>query len=170
MGYPAVGLSGKLTQGQRNSVMQNFAANKYQVLVTTDVASRGLDLLQVSHVVNFDLPKHAEEYVHRIGRTGRAGAKGIAISFVGPKDWAAFCAIESFLRRPLPMHKVESLPAKFKGVDLHAPAKAVKKTKPVVKKAKAKSTNTMQKAKPAAKPNFYQAGDDGMTPVKKKIK
>ncbi|MCA1928621.1 helicase-related protein, partial [Rheinheimera sp.] len=144
--------------------------NKHQVLVTTDVASRGLDLLQVSHVVNFDLPKHAEEYVHRIGRTGRAGAKGIAISLVGPKDWAAFCAIESFLRRPLPMYKVESLPAKFKGVELHAPAKAVKKAKPAVKKTKQKSADTTSKAKPAAKPNFYQAGDDGMTPVKKKIK
>lgn len=170
MGYPAVGLSGKLTQGQRNSVMQGFSANKHQVLVTTDVASRGLDLLQVSHVVNFDLPKHAEEYVHRIGRTGRAGAKGIAISLVGPKDWAAFCAIESFLRRPLPMLKVDSLPAKFKGVDLNAPIKAVKKAKAVMKKVKAKSADSSTKVKVAPKPNFYQAGDDGMTPVKKKIK
>ncbi|MDZ7901799.1 MAG: C-terminal helicase domain-containing protein [Rheinheimera sp.] len=59
--------------------------------MTTDVASRGLDLLQVSHVINFDLPKHPEEYVHRIGRTGRAGQQGVAISLVGPKDWPCVC-------------------------------------------------------------------------------
>ena len=84
-GFAAVGLNGKLTQAQRNSVMQAFAANKYQVLVTTDVASRGLDLLQVSHVINFDLPKHPEEYVHRIGRTGRAGQQGCRSLWLVPK-------------------------------------------------------------------------------------
>ncbi len=91
-GLAAVGLNGKLTQAQRNSVMQAFATHKYQVLVTTDVASRADWIyLQVSHVINFDMPKHPEEYVHRIGRTGRAGQQGKAFSLVGPKYWNSFC-------------------------------------------------------------------------------
>ena len=58
--------------------MESFAKGKHKILVTTDLASRGLDLINVSHVINFDMPKHTEEFVHRIGRTGRAGTKGDA--------------------------------------------------------------------------------------------
>lgn len=170
-GFAAVGLNGKLTQGQRNSVMQAFAANKYQVLVTTDVASRGLDLLQVSHVINFDLPKHPEEYVHRIGRTGRAGQQGKAFSLVGPKDLAAFTGIEQFLRRPLEMAQVEGLVAKFDGT---IKAKVVKKP---VAKAKTKASGHEPKNVRSAdspivkkKPKFFEGGDDGAAPLKKKQK
>ena len=96
LGHSAVGLSGKLSQSSRNAVMQAFATGKHQVLVTTDLASRGLDLLQVSHVINFDLPKHAEEYVHRIGRTGRFGRKGTAINLIGDqKSIEVLAAIEA---------------------------------------------------------------------------
>ena len=170
-GFAAVGLNGKLTQAQRNSVMQAFAANKYQVLVTTDVASRGLDLLQVSHVINFDLPKHPEEYVHRIGRTGRAGQQGLAYSLVGPKDIAAFSGIEQFLRRPLEMAQVEGLVAKFDGT-----VKKKQPSKPVVKpqkNARAGGNNKMKSVDsplPKKKPQFFQGGDDGSAPMKKKQK
>ena len=86
-------LSGELKQSERNAIMDGFARGHYRVLFTTDIASRGLDLLHVSLVVNFDMPKAPQEYVHRIGRTGRAGAKGDALSLVGPKDWASFQAV-----------------------------------------------------------------------------
>ena len=172
-GLAAVGLNGKLTQAQRNSVMQAFAANKYQVLVTTDVASRGLDLLQVSHVINFDMPKHPEEYVHRIGRTGRAGQQGCAFSLVGPKDLLAFNAIEQFLRRPLEMGQVDGLIAKFDG-------KLVKKTtaatggkvKPSGKTAGAAKVKirSADSPLPKKKPKFFESGDDGAAPLKKKQK
>ncbi|MDZ7870031.1 MAG: DEAD/DEAH box helicase [Rheinheimera sp.] len=172
-GFAAVGLNGKLTQAQRNSVMQAFAANKYQVLVTTDVASRGLDLLQVSHVINFDLPKHPEEYVHRIGRTGRAGQQGCAFSLVGPKDIAAFSAIEQFLRRPLEMALVEGLPAKFDGTLKKKPAAGFTKTskstgqQSAAVKAKIRSADSPL---PKKKPKFFESGDDGAAPPKKKQK
>jgi len=172
-GFAAVGLNGKLTQAQRNSVMQAFAANKYQVLVTTDVASRGLDLLQVSHVINFDLPKHPEEYVHRIGRTGRAGQQGCAFSLVGPKDIIAFSAIEQFLRRPLEMAQVEGLVAKFDGTIKKKPTGTAAKTSKATGqqsgavKAKIRSADSPL---PKKKPKFFESGDDGAAPPKKKQK
>lgn len=172
-GFAAVGLNGKLTQTQRNSVMQSFASNKYQILVTTDVASRGLDLLQVSHVINFDMPKHPEEYVHRIGRTGRAGQQGKAFSLVGPKDWDSFVRIEQFLRRPLEMAVVETLPAKFDGAKAKQAAVATKKavaTKPKRQKDSATTTSSTNTTAAKKSPKFFQGGDDGSAPMKKKQK
>lgn len=172
-GFAAVGLNGKLTQAQRNSVMQAFATNKYQILVTTDVASRGLDLLQVSHVINFDMPKHPEEYVHRIGRTGRAGQQGKALSLVGPKDWDSFVRIEQFLRRPLEIAVVETLPAKFDGAKAKQPAPAAKKVapaKPKRKKDAATITSSTNATVAKKSPKFFQGGDDGSAPMKKKQK
>ncbi|HEY3110448.1 MAG TPA: DEAD/DEAH box helicase [Chloroflexota bacterium] len=85
-GYPAETLHGDLTQVQRDRVMKRFREGNVEVLVATDVAARGLDVENVSHVINYDLPDDPEAYVHRIGRTGRAGRKGVAISFVTPRD------------------------------------------------------------------------------------
>ena len=168
LGHSAVGLSGKLSQSSRNAVMQAFATGKHQVLVTTDLASRGLDLLQVSHVINFDLPKHAEEYVHRIGRTGRAGAKGSAISFVGPKDMPALQRIEAFLRQATQFSVVEGLAAKFDG-KMVAPKVPVKTA--VAKSAgNAKAKSKMAKPATKAKVQFFQGGDDGSAPIKRKQK
>jgi superfamily II DNA/RNA helicase len=152
--------------------MQAFATNKHQVLVTTDVASRGLDLLQVSHVINFDLPKHPEEYVHRIGRTGRAGQQGQAYSLVGPKDWDSFVRIEQFLRRPLEMAEVEGLKAKFNGVKAVAATvtKKLPKAKPKPKPVKADGANSETAVTIKKTPKFFLGGDDGSAPIKKKQK
>ncbi|MBY5992200.1 DEAD/DEAH box helicase [Ferrimonas balearica] len=128
-GFTTLALSGDLNQSARNQIMQDFAGGKAQVLITTDVASRGLDIPQVSHVVNFDLPKHPEEYVHRVGRTGRAGAKGDAFSLVGPKDWVSFKKLEAFLNQSLAFEALEGLEAQFKGFadkPKRAPVKAKK--------------------------------------------
>lgn len=168
LGHSAVGLSGKLSQSSRNAVMQAFATGKHQVLVTTDLASRGLDLLQVSHVINFDLPKHAEEYVHRIGRTGRAGAKGSAISFVGPKDMPALQRIEAFLRQATQFSVVEGLAAKFDG-KMDAP-KVSGKTAVVKSAGTPKAKSKMAKPASKAKVQFFQGGDDGSAPIKRKQK
>jgi superfamily II DNA/RNA helicase len=169
LGITAVGLSGKLNQSGRNNVMQAFISAKYKVLVTTDLAARGLDLLSVSHVVNFDLPKYAEEYVHRIGRTGRAGAKGQAMSLVGPKDIASLQQIEAFLRLETEFSQVAGLEAKFDGKV--KPKVAIKK---VVKKrpqqAKAKQNQAVEKKPTKAVPVFFQPSDDGMAPPKRKKK
>ncbi len=164
-GFNAVSLSGKLSQPARNTVMQAFAAGKYQVLVTTDLASRGLDLLQVSHVINFDLPKHEDEYIHRIGRTGRAGHKGDAISLVGPKDAPALQRIEALLRLPVQFSQIEGLAAKTDVRQSAGPEKA----RPAGKKATAKpATAKVVKKTAKAKPVFFEGGDDGSAPVRRK--
>jgi len=112
----AVALSGELNQGQRNQIMESFAKGHHKILVTTDLASRGLDLVNVSHVINFDMPKHTEEFVHRIGRTGRAGTKGIKVSFKGLKP-----------KKPR-VEKAKPVVNKSKKVADNRPRKVIKKT------------------------------------------
>lgn len=166
----AVALSGNMTQTQRNSIMSQFERDCHKILVTTDVASRGLDIDRVSHVINFDMPKHAEEYVHRIGRTGRAGNKGDAISLVGPKDWRSFKNVEAFLQQSITFSTIEGLEGKFKGLK---PAPKHKK-KPVKKKTTAKPAAQKQVPSKAAKPRdrrFYNnvaVGENVFMPKKKK--
>ncbi len=80
MGYPAAPLHGDLKQSLRNRTLEQLRRGKIQFLVATDVAARGIDISDITHVINYDLPKFSEDYVHRIGRTGRAGKSGIAIS------------------------------------------------------------------------------------------
>lgn len=95
-GHQAAPLHGDMCQRQRTRTMKLMREGKIRVLVATDVAARGLDVNTISHVINFDLPPVAEDYVHRIGRTGRAGAKGSAISFVTAKDHKYLREIEQF--------------------------------------------------------------------------
>jgi len=106
-GYSAEGLHGDLSQNQRDMVMRKFRDGSIDVLVATDVAARGLDVSGVTHVFNFDLPQDPESYVHRIGRTGRAGKEGVAITFVTPRETDHLHLIERITRhritkRPLP--------------------------------------------------------------------
>jgi ATP-dependent RNA helicase RhlE len=85
-GHAAVQIHGDRSQSQRNQALRNFSEGRHRVLVATDVAARGIDVANVAHVVNYDLPKVAEDFVHRVGRTGRASAKGIASTFAGPTE------------------------------------------------------------------------------------
>lgn len=92
-GVRAVAIHGGLTQGRRNRAIQGFKQGHFRVLVATDIAARGIDVPSVEHVVNFDLPLMDEDYVHRIGRTGRNGAKGEAVSFVSHQEFGLWSAI-----------------------------------------------------------------------------
>jgi ATP-dependent RNA helicase DeaD len=98
-GFPAETLNGDLTQEARERVLQRFRNNQIHILVATDVAARGLDIDDISHVFNHDLPTEAEVYVHRIGRTGRASKTGIAISLIAPAEQAHLRRIEAFTRQ-----------------------------------------------------------------------
>ena len=98
-GFPAEGLSGELEQEERERVLNRFRRGQTKVLVATDVAARGLDIENISHVFNFDLPEDPEIYVHRIGRTGRAGKTGIAISLVTPAERWRLGRIEGFTKQ-----------------------------------------------------------------------
>jgi ATP-dependent RNA helicase DeaD len=94
-------LHGDLTQARREKVMKAFRKMEFHYLIATDVAARGLDIEGITHVINYDIPADAESYIHRIGRTGRAGEKGRAITFVAPKDKPELHQIESGIQQPL---------------------------------------------------------------------
>jgi superfamily II DNA/RNA helicase len=96
-GHSADAIHGDLKQNKRDRVIASFRNKKYRILVATDVAARGLDIPHIEHVINYDLPQCAEDYVHRIGRTARAGATGSALSFITPGDRAKWNAIERLL-------------------------------------------------------------------------
>ena len=96
-GHKANAINGDLRQNKRDRVINNFRNKKYRILVATDVASRGLDIPHIEHVINYDLPESPEDYVHRIGRTGRAGAEGFALCFVTPSDKHKWNAISRLL-------------------------------------------------------------------------
>jgi len=100
-GQAAESLHGDLNQAQREAVLKRFRGRSLAVLVATDVAARGLDVEDVSHVFNYDLPEDAEAYVHRIGRTGRAGRKGIAISFLTPREKRRLGQIQAYTHQAL---------------------------------------------------------------------
>ncbi|MCF7485293.1 MULTISPECIES: DEAD/DEAH box helicase [Vibrio] len=163
----AVALSGNLNQTQRNAIMSQFERAVYKILVTTDVASRGIDIPNVSHVINFDMPKHTEEYVHRVGRTGRAGNKGDAISLVGPKDWDSFKRVELYLQQDLTFSVLDGLKGKFKGIKPRKPAFA--KGGPAKKKTSTQVKKTPKKPVKRDK-SFHQnvaVGDTVFIPKKK---
>ncbi len=100
-GVNADAIHGNKSQGARQRALENFRDSTVRVLVATDIAARGIDVDGVTHVINFDLPMEAESYVHRIGRTARAGASGIAISFCDPSERRYLRDIERLIRRPL---------------------------------------------------------------------
>jgi ATP-dependent RNA helicase DeaD len=101
MGYIAQPIHGEINQSQRERALARFRAGNTQLLVATDVAARGLDIPDVSHVINYDLPMDVESYVHRIGRTGRAGAKGEALTLVTPRERRGLILIEKAIHRRL---------------------------------------------------------------------
>lgn len=162
----AVALSGNLNQMQRNTIMSQFERAVFKILVTTDVASRGLDIANVTHVINFDMPKHTEEYVHRVGRTGRAGNKGDAVSLVGPKDWDSFKRVEAYLKQDIKFDVLDGLEGKFKGLKVRQP---VNKAKPQSSKVKPQAKKVAKKPVKRDK-GFYDhvaVGDSVFIPKKK---
>ncbi len=114
-GYSADGLHGDLSQNQRDTVMRKFRDGSIDVLVATDVAARGLDVTEVTHVINFDLPQDPESYVHRIGRTGRAGKEGAAWTFVTPRETDHLHFIEKVTRHRIMKKPVPSLAQAIEG-------------------------------------------------------
>ncbi len=113
-GFGAGALHGDMNQRERTRTLNKLRRGGLRVLVATDVAARGIDVADITHVVNFDLPKFAEDYVHRIGRTGRAGASGIAISFASNKDGVHLKRIERFTGQRIPPQVIEGLEPRFK--------------------------------------------------------
>lgn len=110
MGYAAAELHANRSLSQRREALDGFKSGKYRVLIATDIAARGIDVKGIEVVVNYDLPSAAEDYVHRIGRTARAGGEGRAISFATPDERGGVRGIERLIRRALPPSKLPVLP------------------------------------------------------------
>jgi len=108
-GHASAALHGDMNQNARNRTIMNMRRGKIRLLVATDVAARGLDVTGITHVINYDLPKNAEDYVHRIGRTGRAGATGIAISFASGKEIDSLRSIERYIGQTIPQSVIAGL-------------------------------------------------------------
>jgi len=168
-GIKASALHGDMPQGARNKAMDEFKRTVSKVLVATDIASRGLDIKHVSHVVNFDLPKHPEDYIHRIGRTGRAGKDGLAISLVSKKDWPSLERIQLLLKSKFSFSELDGLKAKFKGLKPTL-TKHKNKGKPVNKHKQAQLAKKKIKPKSVKKldKSFVQAVEVGHIPMKRK--
>jgi ATP-dependent RNA helicase SrmB len=143
---PVAWLEGKMPQDKRNSAIDRLKKEEVNVLVATDVAARGLDIDDITHVINFDMPRKADIYLHRIGRTGRAGNKGTAISLVEAHDMAVIGKIERYLGERLARRVIEELRPKYKEARVPLKKPKVKKTT-AQKKAKAKKVAKRNKKK-----------------------
>jgi len=108
-GFPAEALNGDMSQDARERVLQRFRDHRIKVLVATDVAARGLDIDDISHVINYDLPQDPEIYVHRIGRTGRAGKTGVAMTLLTPKEQWRLRRIENFVKQTIKQAKLPTI-------------------------------------------------------------
>ncbi|MEX1235097.1 MAG: DEAD/DEAH box helicase [Roseovarius sp.] len=148
-GYDAAPIHGDLDQSQRTRTLDGFRAGDLRILVASDVAARGLDVPAVSHVFNFDVPSHPEDYVHRIGRTGRAGRDGKAMMICAPKDEKNMAAIEALIQKDIPRlpnplgETAEAAPAQNVAEDVAAPSDAQAE-------APSKPRRTRSRRKPAS--------------------
>ena len=160
-GIPAAAIHGNKSQTARVTALENFKAGKTRVLVATDIAARGIDISELSHVFNYDLPEVPETYVHRIGRTARAGADGTAVSFCAPEEQEYLAGIEKLNRRKIPVvsgHPWDGVPAPVRPEPpvrgkkpKAAPAQADTQPEPQAQKAAKAEKPAAAKAKPEKK-------------------
>lgn len=135
-GYQAAPIHGDLDQAQRMKTLDDYREGRLKFLVASDVAARGLDIPSVSHVFNFDVPGHAEDYVHRIGRTGRAGRSGSAFMICAKRDEKAFAAVEALIQKEI--------------TRLDIPAALLEEWAPKKKPAREKPSEPVQTSEPKA--------------------
>lgn len=172
-------LHGDMEHKHRKQIMTRFQEGQITVLVATDVAARGLDIKGVQLVINFDMARSGDDYVHRIGRTGRAGEKGNAISLIDPNEWNLMSSIERYLQTRFEKRSIKELrgnwkgPKKVKASGKAAGTKKKKTTKKDSDKTKQRhrtKKNVGKRKEPTANNKSSQAIDAGFEPLKKKQK
>ena len=164
-GITAAAIHGNKSQTARVAALEGFKEGKTRVLVATDIAARGIDISELSHVFNYDLPEVPETYVHRIGRTARAGADGTAVSFCAPEEMEYLAGIEKLNRRKIPVvsgHPWDGVPAPVKAAPPVRGRKPKAEAAPAEEKAPAKrgrkpKAEKAEEAKPARKPRAKKA-------------
>ncbi|GLO12734.1 ATP-dependent RNA helicase SrmB [Pseudomonas putida] len=163
-------LHGEKDQKDRKLAIERFKQGSSKVLVATDVAARGLDIDGLDLVINFDMPRSGDEYVHRVGRTGRAGGEGLAISLITHNDWNLMSSIERYLKQQFERRVIKEVKGTYSGPKkVKASGKAVGAKKKKVDK-KGGDKKAVAKRKPTAKPrpNAPLASADGLAPLKKR--
>jgi superfamily II DNA/RNA helicase len=172
-------LHGELEQRERNRVVGLLHSGRVNVLIATDVAARGLDIPGVERVINFDLPRSGDDYLHRTGRTGRAGEQGVAISLVGSSEWNRLESIERYLNLGLERRGIDGLKASFKGPTKRSGAKkgakktgakaiAAKTTAPKPKDRLRDRKNIGKRRRPKSAVGSEAGVEAGHTPLGKK--
>lgn len=168
-------LHGEMSQEERNDAINKFRGGSINVLVATDVAARGLDIKGVDLVVNYDTPRSGTDYTHRIGRTGRAGEEGVAVSLIAANEWNLMSGIERYLRTDFTRRKIEGLEGKYKGpkklkTSGKAVGKAKKKDDDKGKGRHRDKKNVGKRRKPTAAKNKTDDGrsSTGLSPLRKK--
>ena len=157
-GIKVLTIHGDKTQGQRQNALQRFRTNQVDVLVATDVAARGIDISDISHVFNYDLPEEDESYIHRIGRAGRAGKEGISISLCCHEELGLLASIEKMLKKEIPLMKTEySIELKRK----KASDSKSNRRPPFKKKSDSRSGSDRNKKRHSNKRNDNQKRDVG---------
>ncbi|QFU74892.1 DEAD/DEAH box helicase [Halioglobus maricola] len=165
-------LHGDLSTEERKHVLTQYRDSKIDIISASDVAARGLDVKEIDLVVNYDLPRSGDDYLHRTGRTGRAGSTGLAVSLVSANEWNLMVSIQRYLKTDFEKRALPGLKAKYAGPKkTKGSGKAAgSKKKPKTTKAKAKSRARNQKAKGRPGGGNKQQSNDGFAPLMKKKK
>ncbi|BAP41168.1 DEAD/DEAH box helicase [Pseudomonas sp. LJDD11] len=164
-------LHGDKDQKDRKAAIDRFKQGGSKVLVATDVAARGLDIDGLDLVINFDMPRSGDDYVHRVGRTGRAGSEGLAISLIDHSDWNLMSSVERYLKQTFERRVIKELKGTYSGPKkVKASGKAVGKKKKTDAKGDKKKTasKTPTKRRTANKPKSELVSQDGLAPLKKR--
>ncbi len=136
-------LHGDMGQRERKQVMNLLKEGKINILIATDVAARGLDIKGIELVINLEMARNGDDYVHRIGRTGRAGEQGLALSLIGPDEWNRMSGIERYLRLRFEKRTIKELKGSYQGPKkVKSSGKAAGKKKPAGKKGPDKNKTT----------------------------
>ena len=163
-------LQGEMSTEERKHVMAQFSDGKIDILCASDVAARGLDVKDIDLVVNYDLPHSGDDYLHRTGRTGRAGAQGLAVSLVSASEWNLLISIERYLKLTLEKRNLPGLKARYNGPKKQkSSGKAAGSKKKTKKSAAAKSKSRQRNQKQRGKQvDKKQPVNDGFAPLMKK--
>ena len=169
-GIESAAIHGNKSQGARTRALANFKDGQCRVLVATDIAARGIDIDQLPYVVNFDLPQVAEDYVHRIGRTGRAGASGEAISLVSHDEFKLLVDIERLIKQEIPREELADFPPKNNLPASKGDFRDIKPKKPKKKKSPNKGSGQGNNASKSKEGDAKRGGRNSQSPNNRKKK
>jgi superfamily II DNA/RNA helicase len=166
-------LHGEMSTEERKLVMSRFADGKLDIVCASDLAARGLDVKNIDLVVNYELPRKGDDYLHRTGRTGRAGASGLAVSLVDHSEWNLMAAIQRYLKLEFERRSLPGLKARYNGPKAtkssgKAAGSKKKRNKTAGDKSKSRHRNQKNRGKPSTRSKGKPAENDGFTPLMKK--